>query len=197
MDNKSFSSLLNNNSATNKSRILSQTQAKQCSWPTILPTSPYLQLSATELMDTVRFHLNLPTHRATPSLCFQACGKSISSGSVHNHLMTCVQTRRREITNRHDHVKNTLARLAKDAGMPCDVEPRTFIDKAKRPDISIIAGTQHISLDISITHPSAPSSLSRSSAQAGYAAKQREYQKNSKYKEDMAKEGVFLLPIRP
>lgn len=182
---------LTNLNTTDIIRLDSLKQANRAHWPTILPCTLGTYISDETMMDILRFHLNLPSHRAINSVCI--CGKNITQTSVHCHLMTCQKTRRKEVNLRHDLIKHTIAKLATKANIHTIVEPLIFTDTSQRPDVEFILGTQSVFIDVSIVHPTSATYVKMKGPHAG--TKQREKKKNHDYKQRIEDEGAAFFPF--
>src|SRR6185437_10592717 len=110
--------------------------------------------------------LGLPAQSNLPNLC--ACGFQLSQDNGHFH--SCRLRKRREVTVRHDRVVRTLASLFRRAGAMVHIEPRIFGQDRLRPDLDIILPAQHLLVDVTIVHPSAPSYKSDTALSAASAA---------------------------
>eukprot|EP00005_Dracoamoeba_jomungandri_P008786 CAMPEP_0174275236 /NCGR_PEP_ID=MMETSP0439-20130205/59713_1 /TAXON_ID=0 /ORGANISM="Stereomyxa ramosa, Strain Chinc5" /LENGTH=1043 /DNA_ID=CAMNT_0015367321 /DNA_START=1318 /DNA_END=4450 /DNA_ORIENTATION=- len=188
-----FTNLFTHADSHTRNRLHSLTQQNGAHWTTILPTHQYLQLSSNTLVDTCHLQLNLPTLQLPSNECL--CGTDISPTSAFDHFMVCPQTRRKEVTDRHDSIKYTLALLAGQAGMQAHIEPTTFNNSHEHPDLRIIAGTQVIYLDVSIVHPTAQSYLKYGAEKDGYACANREKEKDRMYKERIEAQGDTFFPF--
>ena len=130
----------------------------------ILPNSDEHTIITPYFNQAVRHRLNLPPHDMSTSYCdVQQCGKILSDTiDVTHHHFSCRQLKRKEITFRHDLIVNTVLRIARDAGYATHREPRIIDDlqTSSQPDAtlySLHSNRQPIFVDVSVTHPCAPS----------------------------------------
>ena len=95
------------------------------------------------------------------------------------HALSCVKTRRKAVTSRHDSAAQLLCRFARSNGALARVEPKD--EGSLVPDGEVILPLKTILFDISGTHPAAPSYRTQNSRHPGAAISAREQTKNNKY----------------
>ena len=130
----------------------------------ILPNAAEHTIITPYFNQSIRLRLNLPPHDMSTSYCdVQQCGKIlVDTIDVTHHHFSCRQLKRKEITFRHDLIVNTVLRIARDAGYATHREPRIIDDlqTSTQPDAtlySLHSNRQPIFIDVSVTHPCAPS----------------------------------------
>ena len=191
VDHKLYTKIFGAGDASFKNRLRSQSTGKNTSWAAILPTTDNLRFNDVEFRDIARMHLGI----AIPELGSQCACKDDPFNDAVTHFMTCPVLRRREVTDRHDYIKFVLADLARNAGMHVKVEPLTYENSAKRPDIMISMEAKSYYLDVSVAHPLALSTLLHGSEKTGYTAAKREKKKITKYRESIQQEGGLFYPL--
>jgi hypothetical protein len=89
----------------------------------------------------------------------------------------------REITIRHNTIKEAIARYVRLAGAVVIVEPAgLFVASNQRPDLQVIMNHVMYLVDVTVVNPEAPSHLNHSGSPLG-AAKEAEKTKRRKYRE--------------
>ena len=83
--------------------------------------------------------------------------------------------------------------MAARATVKMTVEPRA--DDGRRPDFTLDGIDQRIMSDVCVTHPPRKTSAAQAAQQPLYAARERERQKHSKYRDLAAMEERKLLPF--
>ena len=97
------------------------------------------------------------------------CGKNVTT----DHFLTCNLLFRRSSTARHDELLKLLVKFLHDSGLQPVPEAAS---NGLRPDVRLYLDRQLTLLDVSVTHPTAPSTLTLAQRPLGMAA-QREYHK--------------------
>jgi hypothetical protein len=96
-----------------------------------------------------------------------------------SHFFSCTRLRRTAITQRHNQILHLLAKLVRMVGGATYIEPDWF--DGKRPDLQAYFPDARYLLDVSVTHPSAPSYQRLSAFKILHAAVSREKRKDTKY----------------
>lgn len=109
------------------------------------------------------------------------------------------------MNNRHDLIKHQLARLSRDAGCAVAVEEHGHEEnddpaeehkvQGKRPDLSVAFLNDQTYIDVSVTHPLAPSYVGQAALKHGYAAARREQEKIEEYKTYAAQQHAVFVPF--
>ena len=146
-----------------RAALLKSIAAKEASkWKTVYPSSPLHTLSDPHYRIAARLNLGLPPHRAVFSHKCSSCNSPTALLNDRWHHLSCIAHRRRELTHRHDAVLNVLYTYVRAAGGVAVKEPAGLSAKdGKRPDLQIIFPSRHIISDVVISHPLAPSYLSK------------------------------------
>ena len=156
--------LLSNSSIIDRAQLRSASSQYAGLQFIILPNAAEHTIITPYFNQSVRLRLNLPPHDMSTSYCdVQQCGKIlVDTIDVTHHHFSCRQLKRKEITFRHDLIVNTVLRIARDAGYATHREPRIIDDlqTSTQPDAtlySLHSNRQPIFIDVSVTHPCAPS----------------------------------------
>ena len=175
-----------------KARVLSCSGKNAGAWLTALPSSDYgWSLSDEEFLIASRIRMGLAPHDRLPLVC--SCG--VSRGDIPTHCLSCVPPSGATVTFRHDLVKNVIAYWSRVAGAAVEIEPRNlFVDSNKRPDLLIQLGCSRYAIDNVISHPLAPSHVSRAQHPLG-TARYAETRKRRDYGRLVAGIGANFVPF--
>jgi hypothetical protein len=151
-----------------------------CENTSIIPSNHY-RISA-------RFQLGLPPADVMSSNC-HSCRQRGNPGAqlVERdpwHHLNCMQGHGgREITIRHNAIKEAIARYARLAGAVVIVEPAgLFVDSNQRPDLQVILNHVMYLVDVTVVNPEAPTHVNHSGTPLG-VAREAEKAKVRKYRE--------------
>lgn len=157
-------------------------------WLTALPTEPALTMSDAAFGAATRLRLGLPPMDDLPARC--ACGKQLSSDA--NHFLGCELLRSRSMNTRHNRVRDTVGRLALEAG--ASVTKELQLDGV-RPDLEFTWSSHVAHADVSIVHPQSPSYVHVAAARVQGAACSRESEKVRKFAPHAHREGATFVPL--
>ena len=182
---------------------------------TIAPSRPEF------CIDNVTFLTNLqlcigqpPTNAPSPTKCSsthlygpdQGCGRPVGSQLDYmHHSLSCTAQVKRTMNTRHNMiVQQACAILAHAGATGLVMEPKSILDNKARttPDIeyagfptaSNLFSTSG-SLDVSVTHPAAPSYRKQAAIVALHAADTRDRVKNDKYLNKFKNQGRDFSPL--
>jgi len=172
-----------------KSRLRSIKGKHAGAWLTTLPLSPMLNLSDAHFRVACRLRLGLPPQDNLPPTC--QCGLNLKSDPL--HFLSCKRIKRSAVTQRHNMVLQRLSHLLQQAGGSVYIEPNWF--EGKRPDAQVNFSRGNTMIDVSITHPSAPSLCRSAAARPLAAAKRRENLKECKYSSIARDEECQFVPF--
>jgi hypothetical protein len=167
-------------------RIRAITAEHASRWLSIAPTERDLELTDAQYHWAARLRLGLPVPPSS-STC-ASCGQHDAFASDSWHHLSCQYHRGREVTNRHHAVVDCIAKHVRMCGVRYKVEPTHLSERDDtRPDLQIFShgGTQLI--DVSISHPMAPSHRGVAKTAALAVASRSAARKCAKYK-SMAKQ---------
>jgi hypothetical protein len=125
-------------------------------WLTVLPTDPRLRLSDCHWQWAARLRLGIPV-APVADVC-AGCSKPLPKPGDSWHALSCVAGSSRHMTARHDAVVMILSRLATMMGVVTLTEPADLsATDGKRPDVEFHLPEVPLLIDVTITHPTAPS----------------------------------------
>jgi hypothetical protein len=148
-------------------------------WLIVPISSPECCFTDVELSIALRLRMGLPPvpRERIPTVC--ECGSQIANDLW--HALSCVKLCRLSVTRRHDRLLKLFARFVRGS---CSISVEQNDPSGKRPDACVQLYLRSILMDVSITHPYAPS-LRRTAASApGRAAEVRATSKVNKYAEE-------------
>ena len=166
---------------------------------TTVPTSRDQELSSDDVEINTRLALGLPPHPQMPCHC--SCGQPNGSYEADPwHAMSCVEELHSSITERHDGVKHTVARLGKAVGAKVVVEPRKKERKdrkenKRRPDSTVELPGRKWWTDETILHPYGSTNVSVSAQNPQALLKSAEQEKHIKYDEEASYAAATFVPI--
>lgn len=168
-------------------RLTSVAQRGAAQWLSVVPQRAEHRLSDKEYEYAVKLRLGLPV-RDVPAKC--ACGKEIKEEP--SHFQACPLTKGKA-TMRHDAVLRVLARVAAEAGVVFQEEPRVDDEdgEAKRPDAFLVTDAGPQLVDVAVVHPGAPTHR-RQAREPLATVKKKEAEKLKKYYELAHREGARL-----
>ena len=192
---RSFRGLLDE---VGRARINSASGKFASKWLSADGLTPELRMHSSNMQLAVRQLLGAPL--LSPVEC--VCGLTTTD---FGHFHKCVKIRRTAVNNRHDLIKNQLAMLCRQAGCSVVVEQHGHLEiddpahelkvQGKRPDLSVSRSNGLALLDVSVTHPSAPSYLRQAALKNGSAAVLRERAKTAEYKEYAVQARATFVPF--
>jgi hypothetical protein len=166
---------------------------------TTVPTSSDQELSNDDVEINTRLALGLPPHPQMPCHC--SCGQPNGSYEVDPwHALSCVEELHSSVTERHDAMKHTVARLATAVGARVVLEPRKKErqdrkENKKRPDTVVDLPGRRWWTDETIVHPYGPTNVSVSAQNPQALLKSAEQDKHTKYDEEASYAGATFVPI--
>ena len=153
------------------------------------PSTPELTLIDESFILANKHRLGIRPVEDLPPKC--PCDTDLSTDSP-QHFYSCRQQLRRAMTVRHDSIVRFLRDAFVMVGAAVTIEPRLYNTERLRPDLDILLPDQHVTLDVAIANPVAPSrKLDRRFA----AADDLQGRKNTKYKEWSHQQGAKFLPF--
>ncbi|XP_062506125.1 uncharacterized protein LOC134182711 [Corticium candelabrum] len=125
--------------------------------------------------------------------CIPLCGKDIDKQGY--HLLTCKFGGGPIF--RHDRFLDNYYNMLQEVGFHCRKELTAQFQNKQCPNIAVydFHEGKKLLLDITITHPWAQSNISGSSTMAGFAAVEKEKQKDKKYRETAESLRHIFRPI--
>ena len=154
--------------------------------------SAALSMSDREFEFALRLRCGLPPSSSPPSfLICPLCRKDIQSDDY--HFFSCSKLKRRSLNRRHDAAQNGLARFARSNSCIVSITPKRADSKV--PDLRIVMANGAVQVDVSGTHPLAPSIEGKVHGVAGHALVMRENSKTSKYKDFAESQGDTFSPF--
>lgn len=194
---------LSKNAEHDVARLRSLEAPRARTWLTTPPTQHEYVMHKDSFKIALRHALNIDPINSMPPTC--RCGKplgrnttpSISDPTRATHLLTCVH---REKTSRHDHVVNTLAKLARTAGMQTVVEPtvttyRDFKAQNSCPDLWIWTPQAAFLVDVRVMHPCAPSYVKANSTKAQRTLDKEAKDKHNSYDNLAQSKNATFIPF--
>ena len=131
---------------------------------------------------------------ALPDDC-PLCNKKGAIRDDQLHFLTCRKVQVLEVNARHDEVVNVLYRSALLMGIQAVREPAGLHSSdARCPDLQLVLPGRHIISDVCVTHPLAPSWITKACTTTG-AARSNQTTKHRKYRETAAQLHAELLPF--
>jgi hypothetical protein len=125
-------------------------------WLTVLPTEPRLRLPDCHWQWAARLRLGIPV-APVAEVC-AGCSKPLPKPGDGWHPLACVGGSGRHMTARHDDIVMILSRLATIMGVVNLTEPADLsATDGKRPDVEFHLPEAPLLIDVTITHPAAPS----------------------------------------
>ena len=106
-----------------------------------------------------------PCYAPLPSVC-RLCDTNMADDAY--HFLYCGKLKRRSLNQRHDAIQNGLARFARANSCLVRITPKRADSKV--PDLRIVFADGAEQVDVSGTHPLAPSIEPRVRGVAGAAA---------------------------
>ena len=154
--------------------------------------SAALSMSDREFEFALRLRCGLPPSSSPPSfpVC-PLCRTDIQSDVF--HFFSCPKLKRRSLNRRHDAVQNGLARYARSNSCIVSITPKRADSKV--PDLRVVMASGAVQVDVSGTHPLAPSIEGKVHGVAGHALVMRENSKTSKYKDFAESQGDTFSPF--
>ena len=150
-----------------------------------------MRMSDREFELAMRMRCGLPPCSAPlPSVC-RLCDTNMADDAY--HFLSCGKLKRRSLNQRHDAIQNGLARFARANSCLVRITPKRADSKV--PDLRIVFADGAEQVDVSGTHPLAPSIEPRVRGVAGAAAAQREGSKDGKYLSEAKREGDGFSPF--
>ena len=163
-------------------------------WLDAIPSTHHFILGNDNFVNAVCLRLG----KAIPCLhsldqCVAQCGQPIDIEGY--HAMTCKWGG--GPIKRHDSVLDCFYDMSKSLGFHCRKELTAQFENKQRPDIAIYnyKDGKKLLLDVTITHPLAKRSISASCSKPGFAAAEKEREKDSKYLVKSTNLGYLFRPI--
>ena len=129
-------------------------------WLYVVPKERRFALTNSDYMCAIRTRLYLQGHTLPLTHCncqaFQDRDGAYADDPL--HALSCIRTRGRQITRRHNMVVEAIANAIRQCGTPVEVEETGYDhDKNRRPDIFAMINNIPTFIDVGIVHPSAKS----------------------------------------
>ena len=163
-------------------------------WLDAIPSSHHFTLSNDNIVNAICLRLG----KAIPCLqsldkCNTQCGQQMDIEGY--HALTCKWGG--GPIHRHDSVLDCYFDLFKSVGFHCRKELTSQFENKQRPDIAIYnyKDGKKLLLDVTITHPLAKRSVNSSSSKPGFAAAEKEKEKDSKYLAKSLDLGYLFRPL--
>ena len=124
------------------------------------------------------------------------CGRRFVTGS---HMLGCMMMREGEITNRHNKIVRILVNFINRMGASAtdlEVERRQYksmVNINERPDIRAWIGEAQLIINVTVTHPTAKSNITKALKPLG-AADSAHKRKTRKHEKAAEKVGATLVP---
>ena len=169
-------------------------------WLSATALTPATTIDDASYCLAARLRLGLPPQDIMPQNCHSCRQYSPVSLSLVErnewHYLSCMEGHgATSISARHHAVVQQIARHARLAGAVVVVEPpHLFTDNNKRPDILIILNHKNYLIDVTITHPTAPSNIKRAQKHLGQAI-HAEKLKTNKYHELSKEQNCTFVPF--
>jgi hypothetical protein len=168
-----------------------------------IPTgSPNMSLKSGIFACLLRLRLSVADSGA-PTHC-AGCNRALKWGNAdecdmaYAHLLACPRMLGGQTIHRHDSIKNTIARFAREARMQVTIEPpRLSADSRIRPDLLLFdAGDNSCTMvDVSVTVPLADSHLEAAAKHIGATAEAVAKAKRVKYAKLAEDQQATFLPF--
>ena len=150
-----------------------------------------VQMSDSEFELAIRLRCGLPPSSSPlPSVC-PLCRAAMADDAY--HFFSCPKLKRRSVNRRHDSLQNGIARFARANQCLVSITPKQADSKV--PDLRIVFADGAVQVDVSGTHPLAPSIEPRVRGAPGAAAAARERSKEQKYGAEAKRVGDGFLPF--
>jgi hypothetical protein len=166
-------------------------------WIRTVPRDKATQLNDDQFRTACRFWLNLSPHSvATGATCPQ-CRNSDKLDGDPWHALTCSQSKREGVTDRHDAIADILHWAIREAGGMSRREPKGLsADDGLRPDLDCNIGNEDIFVDVTVVHPLAKSRIQGTKPQGTLtAAIQAAKAKEQKYNELASETKRSIVPF--
>ena len=177
-----------------KSRVFSCGGSTAGCWLDAIPSTQALTMSNTEfrVASLLRLGAHLPALRSLDR-CNPQCKQPLDNTGY--HLLTCKWGG--GIIRRHDRIVDCLFQMVTSVGLRCRKELTNQFAGKERPDVAIYdyQDGKKLLLDVTVAHPQAKKYMSKSCSIAGFAAAEREKQKNSKYLSVATDLGYLFRPF--
>jgi hypothetical protein len=147
--------------------------------------------SERQALIAIRLRLGLPPFADAEYERCPLCSSDMQNDQW--HAFSCVKTRRKAVTTRHDALLYLLCKFARSNCCLARVEPK---DEASLvPDGEIHLPGETVLIDVSATYPNAPSYRHRSAQRLGSAIATRESTKANKYDEHSRSRNARFVPF--
>ena len=142
-----------NNDSKEYNRLLSITARGSSIWINTIPSLPYQILNDNHYRLATRLRYGLPPNDSIVTRCSHSNCKGNPSTDPW-HCLTCIYTKKHEITLRHDQVNMNLQQFSQQANILTRLEPSGLAeDDKKRPDLLLLMDNQIVLVDVTICHP--------------------------------------------
>ena len=177
-----------------KARVISCGGPIAGSWLDVIPNTQEFTMSNMDfrVASLLRLGAPLPELQALDN-CIPQCKQPLDSSGY--HILTCKWGG--GIIRRHDHIADCLYKMLTSVGYRCRKELPDQFDGKQRPDVAVYdyKDGKKLLLDVTIAHPAARKYISKSHSVAGFAATEREKQKNTKYLSKSRELGYLFKPF--
>jgi hypothetical protein len=167
-------------------------------WLYAVPRGPRFVFSNVDYVCAIRTRLYVQGHTAVLTRCNCEDGNHNGDGEGAYvvdplHGLSCIRTRGRQITKRHNMVVDVVANAIRQCGAVVELEPTGYEhNKNRRPDIFAVVNNVPTFIDVGIVQPSAKSYRRM---QDFAVTRQREKQKIEKYSTIAMQNDAVVMPF--